>query len=264
MALFERISVLVVEDDEFMVSLLRQILLAAGFRHIRTARNGRDAIGMLGALKASRFNPTGQQPVDIVVADAFMPTVNGIDLLRWVRQDTASPNRFLPFIMMSGEADEDLVFNCRDVGVSEILAKPFSVSTLVGKLMQVIEKPRAYILNRTFFGPDRRRMRAPLPADARERRVMTKDKIRLFTSAQTNLNVLSGHTWIFDFPNHLKGKLEVKNPQELSGPIDFARELARAETALAEAAEETKRWITNAAEELEAFLIQLRAALDGA
>jgi len=259
MSLFERISILVVEDGDYMLSLLRQVLFAAGFRHIRTARDGRDAINMLGALRTGRLSNTTQQGVDIIVADTFMPIINGIDLLRWVRQDGNSPNRFMPYIMMSGEADEDLVFGCRDVGVNEILAKPFSVVTLMQKVMQVIERPRPYILNRSYFGPDRRRLRKPIPAEATERRIMPRERIRRFNSTQSNLSVLEGSTWIFDFPNVLKGRLDVRDPSELLNPIDFARELAFAQAALATAEEETRQFIADAAAKLEEYFNRIAA-----
>jgi CheY-like chemotaxis protein len=258
LALFERISLLVVEDEDYMLSLLRQILHSAGFRNIRTAKNGREATGILAATK-QRFSTVAGAQIDIVIADAFMPIINGTDLLRWLRQDAASPNRFLPYILMSGEADEGLVFNCRDVGVSEILAKPFSVQTLMTKIMQVIERPRPYVLNRNFFGPDRRRLKTPLPSDAEDRRVMPKDKVRRFSSGQTNLNVLSGHTWIFDFPNTLKGKLEVSDPRQLASGIDFGAEIAKAQEALSAAEEETRQWIAGASDKLESFMHEIKA-----
>lgn len=259
MALLERISILVVEDGEYMLSLLRQVLFAAGFRHIRTARDGRDAINILGSLRSGRLTNTTQQGVDIVIADAFMPVINGIDLLRWVRQDGNSPNRFMPYVMMSGEADEGLVFGCRDVGVNEILAKPFSVVTLMQKVMQVIERPRPYILNRTYFGPDRRRLRKPLPPEANERRILPRDRIRRFNSSQSNLAVLEGYTWIFDFPNVLKGRLDVRDASELLNPIDFARELAYAQAALATAEEETRQFVADSAAKLEAYFARIAA-----
>jgi len=264
MSLFERVSILVVEDGDYMLSLLRQVLYAAGFRHIRTARDGQNAINILGSLRSGRLTNTTQQGVDIIIADTFMPVVNGIDLLRWVRQDGNSPNRFMPYIMMSGEADEDLVFGCRDVGVNEILAKPFSVVTLMQKIMQVIERPRPYILNRSFFGPDRRRLRKPLPTDATERRTMARERIRRFNATQNNLAVLEGYTWIFDLPNQLKSRLEVRDPSELVNPVDFARELAYAQAALATAEEETRKFIGESVARLEEFFTAIAAGGDAA
>ena len=264
MALFERISILVVEDGDYMLSLLRQVLLAAGFRHIRIARDGQDAINILGALRSSRLTNTTQQGIDIVIADTYMPVVNGIDLLRWMRQDGNSPNRFMPYIMMSGEADEELVFGCRDVGVNEILAKPFSVVTLMQKIMQVIERPRHYILNRNYFGPDRRRLRKPLPPDAVERRTMSRERIRRFNATQNNLSVLEGYTWVFDLPNQLKGRLEVRDPSELVNPIDFARELAYAQAALATAEEETRKFVGESVARLEDYFVTILGGGDRA
>lgn len=66
-------TVLVVDDDESMRTLLRRMLERTGFTVI-TATNGQDGM--------ERFT---QQPVDIVVTDMMMPVLDGVELIRVLR-----------------------------------------------------------------------------------------------------------------------------------------------------------------------------------
>jgi two-component system cell cycle sensor histidine kinase/response regulator CckA len=68
-----RQTVLVVDDDESMRTLLRRVLERTGFTVI-TATNGQDGM--------ERF---AEQPVDIVVTDMMMPVLDGVELIRALR-----------------------------------------------------------------------------------------------------------------------------------------------------------------------------------
>ncbi|MEP3483003.1 MAG: response regulator, partial [Sneathiella sp.] len=49
------------------------------------------------------------------------------------------------------------VEEARDLGVSEVLAKPFSVNSVAEKVTQIITSQRQFVQNAQYFGPDRRR-----------------------------------------------------------------------------------------------------------
>jgi len=154
---WDRLAVMVVEDNRFMRDLLCSTLNALGIENIIAEDDGASAIRRL---KLSRTNPkaAGLGTVDIIFADYVMPVVDGILLLRWLRTGSGVPDRFVPLIMVSGAADREVVEQARDAGVTEFLAKPYSARTLVDRLLMVINQPRPYILAQGYFGPDRRRM----------------------------------------------------------------------------------------------------------
>ena len=104
---------------------------------------------------------------DIVLTDWVMPPHNGIDLARWVRTGAGSPDPFLPIIMMTAFSDLDRVAEARDAGVNEFLAKPMSPKNLMRRVQAVVEKPRSYIRNDGYFGPERRRRELPYIGDDR-------------------------------------------------------------------------------------------------
>src|SRR3546814_9143104 len=104
----------------------------------------------------------------MVLADYVMPVVDGVLLLRWLRTGSGVPDRFVPFIMVSGAADRDVVEQARDAGVSEFLAKPYSARTLAERILLVINQPRPYILAQGYFGPDRRRLSVAVEKERRD------------------------------------------------------------------------------------------------
>lgn len=163
---WDRLTVMVVEDNRFMRDLLCSTLSAFGVENIIAEDDGASAIRRL---KLSRTNPkaAGLGTVDIILADYVMPVVDGILLLRWLRTGSGVPDRFVPLIMVSGAADREVVEQARDAGVTEFLAKPYSARTLADRLLLVINHPRPYILSQSYFGPDRRRTAVTVDKDRR-------------------------------------------------------------------------------------------------
>jgi two-component system, chemotaxis family, chemotaxis protein CheY len=165
-----RLSCLVVEDSTFLRSLLATSLNALGVTKIKLAEHGGDAIEFL---KLQKIDPmkAGILSVDLIISNWQMSPVDGMILLRWVRRHAESPNRFIPFIMLSGNFEAENLAEARDLGTTEFVAKPFSVQSLVQRIQKVIEQPRQFVHNADFFGPDRRRKTEPF--SGAERRVLT-------------------------------------------------------------------------------------------
>jgi len=145
------INVLLVDRDDRMVGLLRKVLASLGFGAIYTAHNGEEALQQL----------TGK-PIDLVITDWDMKPMNGLEFIRYVRWNRASPNRKLPIIMLTGKAKRQQVEEARDSGVTEFLVKPFTVRTLCDRIMLVIDEPRNFVLTPHYSGPDRRRRQIAL------------------------------------------------------------------------------------------------------
>lgn len=174
---FERFSVLIVEDNAYMSSLLMQGLRALGVGQIRTTRHGGEAIELLQLVK-SQPGKAGVMSIDLILSNWLMSPVDGMMLLRWVRRHKESPNRFAPFIMVTGYADRERVRQARDMGVTEMLTKPFSVQTIAQRIVQVIERPRQFVHTAGYFGPDRRRQDLG-PRGGQERRITREDEIEI-------------------------------------------------------------------------------------
>ncbi len=201
----DRISIMVVEDNEYMLDILVNSLKRLGFTRVTKAKNGKEAVEYL-KLTGKSFG-TAVDAIDIVISDFIMSPVSGVHLLQWLRDDKASPSRFMPFIMLSGAADRVNVEASRDHGVTDFMAKPFSVENIYKVLQRIIDAPRQYVTTQTYFGPCRRRSAKPAPG-GRERRkpdeshatiVYSKDKVEK-PSAPSDV-------WLFKLPNYLKQKM---------------------------------------------------------
>lgn len=143
---FERLKILVVDDNVHMRKLVTTILQAFGVIQIFEAGSGEAAWDSF-----REHNP------DIIILDWVMEGMSGIELTRMIRTNPASPNPFVPVIMLTGHTSLDHVMMARDAGISEFIAKPVSVKTMMARLSSVIENPRPYVRTTVYFGPCRRR-----------------------------------------------------------------------------------------------------------
>jgi CheY-like chemotaxis protein len=204
------------------------VLRALGVERITTAEDGEQAIRMLKpAQKMKAGQMVGHTGIDIVICDYFMPTVDGAMVLRWLRRSEHSPDRFLPFMMVSAAADMDTLTTARDSGIDEFLAKPFSAESVAARLTAIVEHPRQFVFAPTYFGPDRRRRKKDVPTD---RRKNTEADVEIVHSTKdiAALKNSGKQVWYFRLPRSLRQKLATGE----SGP-----ETAAFDPALLEAAE---------------------------
>lgn len=145
---FSDVSILIVEDNQPMVDLLRSLLETYGFQKIFSAKDGEEG-----------FKIFCKEAPDLVITDWMMKPTDGISLARRMRNDPMSPNQFVPVILMTGFSEKRRVMQARDAGVTEFLVKPFNARDLYRRIAQIIEKPRQFVRSEDFFGPDRRRKR---------------------------------------------------------------------------------------------------------
>lgn len=146
---FQNISILIVEDNTPMLELAKSLLLTFGIGTVHTAKHGE-----------AGFSIFCEENPDVVIADWMMKPMDGISLTRRIRNDIASPNQFVPIILMTGFSEKRRVEQARDAGVTEFLMKPFNARDLYRRVTQIIERPRQFVRSEDFFGPDRRRKKA--------------------------------------------------------------------------------------------------------
>ena len=121
------LKVLVVDDQFSVRQVTRMALEKIGVRMIHEAENGQDALAK-----------TLEQPLDLIISDFNMPEMDGIGLLRAVRGHQAV--RKLPFILITGRGDRELVVKAAQAGVNNYLVKPFDEHILRQKMEEVLGK----------------------------------------------------------------------------------------------------------------------------
>ncbi|MBU0723536.1 MAG: response regulator [Alphaproteobacteria bacterium] len=243
----DRLSILLVEDSDFIRNLLFSVLRALEVGQVYTAKDGGEAIEFLKA--RARLGMPGQAPVDLIISDLIMSPIDGAMLLRWVRRHAESPDRFIPFIMISGAVDRDRVEAIRDLGVSEFLAKPFSVNSVASHLQAAIENPRPFIYTQDYFGPDRRRVDQPISGD--DRRSPDKSKLAVvYTARSLRSAPQDARAWMFRLPNRLKDKVLALGGSTAGG---IEPELLKAaEVQVQRMADDYADWVRNYVAELQA------------
>ncbi len=167
---FSRVTVLLAEDSPFIRSLLINSLKVLGVGTVHAVEDGGSAIEFLKKVKNDPMQ-VGCQQVDIVMSNWDMHPIDGMMFLRWVRRHKDSPDRFVPFLMITGYTEPERIIQAREMGISEMLAKPFTVKNIGEKLISVIERPRQFVHNSSYFGPDRRRRK--VPPKSQDARVLT-------------------------------------------------------------------------------------------
>lgn len=121
-------SVLVVDDDAKIVTLVGAYLERAGYR-VRSAHDG------LAALQAIR-----SEAPDVVVLDVMLPELDGIELARIARQECD-----VPILMLTARGTVPDRVRGLEAGADDYLAKPFAPSELVARVRSLLRRaaPRA-------------------------------------------------------------------------------------------------------------------------
>lgn len=108
---------LVVDDDPEYLSVLKLCMRTCGFVRVYTATDGSDALEYLDNVS-----------FDIILSDWNMMPMDGLELLRVVRKKTSIAT--IPFIIMTASLSETAWREAIDLGATEFLIKPFSLSCL--------------------------------------------------------------------------------------------------------------------------------------
>ena len=116
--------VLVVDDYQTMVRILRNLLKQIGFTDVDDASDGQAA---LEKLKARKYG--------LVISDWNMAPMTGYELLQQVRSDAELSA--LPVIMVTAEAKAENVVAAKKAGVNNYIVKPFNAETLRTKISAV-------------------------------------------------------------------------------------------------------------------------------
>ena len=125
MAVDLNMPVLVVDDYQTMIRIIRNLLIQLGFKNIEDAKDGRQA---LDKLNGGRFG--------LVISDWNMEPMTGYELLQQVRASDSLKST--PFIMVTAESKTENVIAAKKAGVSNYIVKPFNAETLKGKLKAVL------------------------------------------------------------------------------------------------------------------------------
>jgi two-component system, chemotaxis family, chemotaxis protein CheY len=124
MAIDMSMPVLVVDDYNTMIRIIRNLLKQLGFEDVDDACDGSAA---LSKLREKRYG--------LVISDWNMEPMTGYELLKEVRQDPGLSKT--PFIMVTAESKTENVIAAKKAGVNNYIVKPFNAQTLKTKIEAV-------------------------------------------------------------------------------------------------------------------------------
>ncbi len=120
-------KILVVDDFSTMRKIIKNLLRKLGYQEVHEAENGEVALEML---KSDNFN--------FILADWNMPKMNGLDLLKAIREDEKYKD--IPFVMVTSEANKDNILKAVEAGADDYIVKPFNANDLKEKLKTVLNQ----------------------------------------------------------------------------------------------------------------------------
>ncbi len=131
----DKTHILVVEDDEDILELIRFNLEKAGY-FVSTVNSGEKAL-----MQILNLNP------DLLVLDLMLPGINGRDLCKIVRENEKSKD--IPIIMVTAKTEESDIIEGLDSGADDYLAKPFSPKVLIARIKTILRRRSSSTRNNT-------------------------------------------------------------------------------------------------------------------
>jgi len=122
-AVDKNMNILVVDDYQTMIRIIKNLLKQLGFINIDEATDGKAALEKIAA-----------KPYGLIISDWNMEPMTGLDLLKSVRGGGSK----VPFIMVTAESKTENVIAAKEAGVNNYIVKPFNADTLKTKLTSVL------------------------------------------------------------------------------------------------------------------------------
>jgi two-component system alkaline phosphatase synthesis response regulator PhoP len=118
--------ILVVEDEDDILELLRYNLAKEGFR-VTGVVSGEEA------LRTAR-----SQPPDLIILDLMLPGMDGLTVCRELKHDAKT--REIPIIMLTAKGEEADIVAGLELGADDYVTKPFSPRVLLARLRAVLRR----------------------------------------------------------------------------------------------------------------------------
>jgi two-component system, chemotaxis family, chemotaxis protein CheY len=151
--IIQSLCVLIVDDNQYMRKMVRNLLVNCGIKDIYEAADGIAALDSIRTMAP-----------DVVILDWEMPLLSGPELVRIVRSPGVFPMPDIPIIILTGHCERWRVVEAVRLGVNEYLTKPVSAKALYDRLVSITMQPRPVVQLGDYYGPEPRKL-VTEPAD---------------------------------------------------------------------------------------------------
>jgi pilus assembly protein CpaE len=122
-------KILCVDDDDSIRKLCTVYLTKRGFR-VEAAANGVEALSLIA----------GKGPPDVVITDVNMPLMNGLELVRRLREDRRTART--PILVLSAAKQEQDILAGYSHGADDYIGKPIDLAVLAAKIETILRQTR--------------------------------------------------------------------------------------------------------------------------
>ena len=136
----QSLRILLVDDESFIQSTIKQTLINLGFNHIYTAENGENALDV--------FENTD---IDILLTDIQMPIMTGLELVQAVRSGHAHVKRTLPIIVFTCKSDIETLGRAIAMGVNDCLTIPAKSSALSEAILTALSEEAVELRDKSSY-----------------------------------------------------------------------------------------------------------------
>jgi CheY-like chemotaxis protein len=126
--------------------LIRGAMTASGYRSVHDCAD----------LKSIETQMVAGLP-DLLITDTKIPGGDIFELVSKMRRGMLGENPFVPVIMLTWDANADIIRKAAACGVDDILAAPISPSDLFGRIKTLVARRKPFVVTSDYIGPDRRR-----------------------------------------------------------------------------------------------------------
>jgi two-component system phosphate regulon response regulator PhoB len=119
-------SVLIVDDEEDVIELVRYNLDRSGYR-VETASSGEEALA----------KARGKLP-DLVILDLMLPGMDGIEVCRKLKSDVKTEG--VPILMLTAKGEEADIVAGLELGADDYVTKPFSPKVLMARVRRILHR----------------------------------------------------------------------------------------------------------------------------
>lgn len=117
---------MIVEDEQEILDLLTHSLSREGYQ-VSGATSGEDALPKIRSTKP-----------ELILLDLMLPGMNGLDLCKTVKRDSATQN--IPIIMVTAKGEESDILTGLKLGADDYIVKPFSPRILIARMRAVLRR----------------------------------------------------------------------------------------------------------------------------
>lgn len=149
-------NILLIEDDKDISELISYNLKKENFNVI-TAYDGEEALNLIK-----------DYVIDLIILDLMLPSVSGIDLLKYIKRDEKTKN--IPVIIETAKGEENDIVLGLELGADDYVTKPFSPKVLVARIKRLIERTEEKSINEKLLNA------GPVTLDLTRHKVTLKGK----------------------------------------------------------------------------------------